>query len=97
MTMLEQMVETRSWKAVRGLVQDRHCRVCHKRDGTIEYLVAGSKVLANSEYVSRHNRALMVMAVAWVKGYKLDHGDVVWYKERWEQGMVLENERRKLV
>ena len=59
MTMLEQMVEIRSWKAARGLVQDGRCRVCHERDETIEYLVAGCKVLASSEYLSRHNRALM--------------------------------------
>ena len=65
MTMLEQMAETRSWKAARGLVPDGHCRKCHERDETIEHLVAGCKVLANSEYFSRDNRALMVMAVTW--------------------------------
>ena len=52
-------VETRSWKAVRGLVQDGRCRVCHERD-----LAAGCKVLAKSEYLLRHNSALMIMAVA---------------------------------
>ena len=81
MTMLEQMVDTRSWKAARGLVQDVHCRVCHERDETIEHLVAGCKALANSEYLSRHNIALMVMEVAWAKEYELVGGDVVCYKE----------------
>ena len=85
------MVETRSWKAVRGLVQDVHCRVCHKRDETIEHLAAGCKVLANSEYLSRHDRALIIKAVAWAKEYKLVGGNMVWYKERWEGEMVLEN------
>ena len=33
--MLEQMVETRLWKAARGLVQDGRCKVCHERDETI--------------------------------------------------------------
>ena len=70
-TMLEQMVETRSWKAARGLTQDKRCRVCYERDETIEHLVAGCKVLANNEYLSRHNRALMIMAVAWAKEYEL--------------------------
>ena len=28
MTMLEQMVETRSWKEVRGLTDDASCRIC---------------------------------------------------------------------
>ena len=65
MTMLEQMVETRSWKVSRGLAQDKQCRVCHERDETVEHIVAGCKVLANSEYLTRHNRALMIMAVNW--------------------------------
>ena len=93
MTMLEQMVEIRSWKATRGLVQDGYCRV----SCTIEYLVAGCKVLANSEYLSKHNRALIVMAAARTKEYDLVAGDVVWYKEWWERGTVLESERGKLV
>ena len=65
MTILQQIVETRSWKAATGLVQDGSCRVCHERGETIEHLVARCKVLANSEYLSRYNRALMIMAVAW--------------------------------
>ena len=32
-----------------------------------------------------------------MKEYKLVGGDVVWYKEWWEQGTLLENERGKLV
>ena len=82
MKILEQMVETRSWKAARGLVQDGRCRVCHERDQTIEYLVAGCKVLANREYLSRHDRALMIMVFAWAKEYGLVSCDMVWYKER---------------
>ena len=56
----------------RGLVQDGRCR-----DETIEHLVAGCKVLANSEYLLRHNRALMTMEVAWAKEYKLVGGCMV--------------------
>ena len=37
--------------------------------------------MANSEYLSRHNIALMVMEVAWAKEYELVGGDVVCYKE----------------
>ena len=63
----------------------------------MKHLVAGVKVQANSEYLQRHNRALMVTAVTWVKEYKLVGSDVVQYKEWWEQGTVMENERLKLV
>ena len=79
MTMLEQMVETRSWKAARGLTQDKCCRVCYERDETIEHLVACCKVLAKNEYLSRHNRALIIMAVAWAKEYELVSKDTIWY------------------
>ena len=97
MTMLEQIVETRSRNTTGRLAQEGCCGVCHKRDETIEHLVAGCKVLANSEYLLRHNRALMIMAVAWVKEYGLVGGDIVRYKERWKQETVLENEIGKLV
>ena len=64
MMMLEQMVETRAWKVARGLAQEKKCRVCNENDETVEHLVAGCKALANNEYLSRHNRALMIVAVA---------------------------------
>ena len=86
MTMLEQMVETRSWKVTRGLVQDRRCRICHEGDETVEHLVAGCKVMVNSEYLTRHNRALMVMTFSWAKEYQLIGQDAIWYNERWERG-----------
>ena len=97
MNMLEQMVETRSWKAVRGLVEDGRCRVCNEQSETVEHLVAGCKVLADSEYLLRHNRALMILAVEWAKEYDLIGTDTVWYKERWERGTALENGKAKLV
>ena len=97
MTMLEQMVETILWKATRELVQDGRCIVCHERDETIEHLVTGCKVLANRKYLSRHNRTLMIMPVAWVKEYELVSEDMICCKERWGQGTVLENKMGKLV
>ena len=56
MTMLEQMVETRSWKQTRGLMEDGRCRVCFQHSETVEHPVVGCQKLANSEYISRHNR-----------------------------------------
>ena len=43
----------------------------------MKHLAAGVKVQANSEYLQRHNRALMVMAVTWVKKDKLFGGGMV--------------------
>ena len=54
MTMLEQMVETKSWKVLRGLAKCSKCRLCDQQRETVEHLLAGCKVLANSEYLTRH-------------------------------------------
>ena len=95
--MIEQMVETRAWKAVRGLIEDEMCRICFSHGEMVEHLVAGCRVLANSEYLTRHNCAPMILAVASAKEYELIGEDTVWYKERWEQGTVLENGKDKMV
>ena len=64
LTMIEQMVETRAWKAARGPIEDGRCKICFSHGETVEHLVAGCRVLVNSEYLTRHNRALMILAVA---------------------------------
>ena len=92
LSMLEQMMETRPWKVARGMIEDGRCRVCHGQDKTVEQLVAGCTVLSSSEYLTRHCRALTIHAVTWVKERKLIGADTVWYKERWEQRIVLEND-----
>ena len=43
----------------------------------VEHLVAGCRVLVNSEYLTRNNRALMILAVAWAKEYELLGEDTV--------------------
>ena len=87
--------EARTWKVARGLIEDGLCRVCHGHDETMEHLVVGCSVLT-SEYLTRHNRALMILSVTRVKEHKLIGADTLWYKERWEPGMVLENDKAKL-
>ena len=77
MNMLEQMGETRSWKALRDLVEDGRCRVCNEQSETVEHLVTRRKVLANSEYLSRYNRAPMILAIEWAKEYDLIGTDTV--------------------
>ena len=67
MSMIEQMVETRAWAEVRGLSENGQCRLCKEQRETVQHLLAGYKMLASSQYLARHNRALMVMAVGWEK------------------------------
>ena len=97
MTMLEQMVATKSWKASRGLTKCSKCRLCGQQREMIEHLLAGCKVLANSEYLTRHNRALMILAISWAKEFNLVEKDMKWYKQKWCSGYTLENDHAKPV
>ena len=60
-----------------GLMEDRRCRVCFQHSKTVKHLVDGCQKLANSEYLSRHNRALMILAIAWAKEHGLIGQDMV--------------------
>ena len=71
--------------------------MCNEQRETVQHLLAGSKMLANSEYLARHNRALMVMAVAWAKEQNLLNQNVKWYQEKWKRGYLLENSQAKLI
>ena len=54
-------------------------------------------MLVSSEYLARHNRTLMVMAVAWTKEQNLLDQNVKWYQEKRKRGHVLENSQAKLI
>ena len=55
----------------RGLTENERCQLCCEFNETVKLLVAGCNTISNSEYIARHNRALMVMAIAWAKEYVL--------------------------
>ena len=96
MTILKQMVETKSWKASRGLAECRKCRLYGQQRETVEHLLASCKVLANSKHLTRHNIALMILAISWAKEFNLIDKDMKWYKPKWCRGYVLENNHAKL-
>ena len=56
MTMLEQILETKSWETSRGLAECRKCRLCDQQQETVEYLFAGCKMLTKREYLTRHKK-----------------------------------------
>ena len=94
----EQMVETRTRKAMRGEeVMSENCRLCSARRETVNHRLPGCTVLAGSEYVQRHNKALMVFAVEWAKQAGLLEESTVWYKITSQKGTTLENQRKKLI
>ena len=65
------MAETRAWKELTGLTENSQCRLCKEERQIVQYIFAGCKMLASSEYLVRHNRALMVIAVTLAKEQNL--------------------------
>ena len=56
----EQMIETKAWKKIRGLVDDDSCRLCGEHRETVQHLLSGCKKLAGTEYLKCHDNALKV-------------------------------------
>ena len=92
----EQMIETKAWKKMRGLVDDDKCRLCGEFRETVQHLLAGCKMLAGTEYLRRHDNALKVLAVKWAIDNGLLPEGTKWYKEKWEKGKVIEGNGKKL-
>ena len=76
----EQMIETRAWKKIRGLVKDNKCRLCGEYRETVQHLLSGCKKLAGTEYVKRHDNALKVLAVKWAMENGLLPEGTKWYE-----------------
>ena len=65
---MEQMVETRVWKVLRGIAEGNDkCHLCGKYRETVAHLLSGCSILAQQEYLVRHNAALSIMITAWCK------------------------------
>ena len=94
----EHMVEMRKWKAIRGLeVKDKNCRLRGEYSETVEHLLAGCRVIADKEYLRRHDNALRVLAVAWCKQQGISNDGVLWYKVNWGKGHVVEGNESKML
>ena len=91
-------METCKWKQKRGIpVPTQRCRLCNSQEENLQHLLSGCTVLAGSEYLTRHNQALMVFAVEWAKHKGLIPENARWYKENWKSGEVYENNEYKMI
>ena len=84
-------------KEFKELTENSQCRLCKEQQETAQHLLAGCKMFAYSEYLARHNKTLMVMAVAWAKEQNLLDQNVKWYQEKRNRGHLSENSQAKLV
>ena len=96
-SMQEQMVETKAWKRNRGIaVENDKCRLCGQCAEGVMHLISGCRCLAAREYLTRHNNVLKILMTAWCKENELMKDDEPWYKVKWSQGEVIENEDVKM-
>ena len=92
----EQMVKTRAWKKIRGLVECDKCRLCGEHREIVHHLLSGCKKLVRTEYVKRHNNTLKLLAVKWATENDLLSKDTKWYTTNWERGKMIEKDEKKL-
>ena len=67
-TLQKEMIETRLWIKIRGLVEYEKCWLCGEHRETVHHHLFGCKKLAGAEYVKQHNSTLKVLAVKWAVG-----------------------------
>ena len=73
------------------------CRLCRQYDETVQHLLAGCTVIAETEYVRGHNNALMVLAVQWGKQHGIIEEGTPWNQKQRVKGEVMENDKFKLM
>ena len=92
----EQMIETKAWKNIRGLVECDKQRFCGGQREIVHHLLFECKKLVGTEYINRHNNTLKVLAVNWAVENGLLPEDTKWYTANWERGNVIEKDGKKL-
>ena len=71
------------------------CRMCGKREETVEHIVVECKMLAQKYYKNwRHDKVAQVVHWRLCKSYGLESGDI-WYTH--EPKPVIENEQTKIL
>ena len=63
---------------------EKNKKICTQHSETVENLVAGCIKLAKSEYLTRHSKALMILAVALAKQQELVGQAAIWYEQQWD-------------
>ncbi|XP_045510128.1 uncharacterized protein LOC123705416 [Colias croceus] len=91
----DQVVKTNNYRRyiIKDGTQDL-CRMCHRPGETLRHVTSGCSMLANTEYLHRHNLAARIIHQELALKYGLLVGKVPYYKYAPEP--VLENNRAKL-
>ena len=93
----EQMVETKAWELLKGLVNEDKCRLCGDFRETVQHLLSCCKKLAGSEYVKQYNSALKVQEVRWAIESGLIPEGTKLCNVKWEREQAIESNKQKLL
>ena len=70
------------------------CRICNRESETIQHIISGCKLLANTEYLHRHNFSANIIHQQLTNKYNLINETVPYYE--YQPKKVLENSEAKL-
>ena len=89
--LMEQMVETKVWKVLRGLtIGNEKCRLCGMYRETIHHILTGCTIIAQQQYLSRDNAALSIIITESCKKKGLMSEQQKWYMVEWCRVIVVE-------
>ena len=63
----------------------------------MQHILAGCTLLANHEYLKRHNHVLSIFAIEWCKVNGLIDENESWYNFNWKTGQVIEGKGKKVL
>ena len=72
------------------------CRFCGAVPEGVLYITSGCLMVASRMYITQHNNLMKVLMVARYKENELMERNQAWYKVKWGQRAVLENEHVKI-
>ena len=70
------------------------CRLCYKRNETIDHIISGCEKLAQNEYKKRHDKVAAIIHWNMCRNHNFDYNER-WYEHRAEK--VLENDNIKIL
>ena len=80
------MEEARAWTIARALpCTSNLCRLCEKHNETVNPLSAGCAMLESNEFLTRYDRALLILVVEWVKAKEFMEKESFYDKEKWNK------------
>ena len=81
----EQMVESRAWKKIRGLIEDDNCRLCGEHRKKFSTFCQDVKYCQDQNMSNATTIHSKFLAVKWAMEMGIMPDGTKWYSEKWEK------------